>query len=328
MSQITIPSSGSIKAKGRIASLLEVGTGMHQEMTARENIFLNGMILGMKKSEIKLRFDDIIDFSGCKMYVDTPVKRFSTGMRVRLGFSVAAFLDPDILIVDEVLAVGDADFQKQAIKRIGDINTNEGKTILFVSHNLASVKNICNRGVVLNTGELIFDGKVSDAISCYTNTFSKKNDNDKFDKYSNDFIKLYDISVNFGNEFIITQDEILFQVNFKNLTPKAELLLRFDIYNLFNVHIIREEIKLNNSGFSKKGIYKVRIKLPPGFLNKGRYILNIDFIDFQKRSLLNCKNCMSFEIHSDKSDQNISKRDLSNAISALELEKEIELVAS
>ena len=221
MSQITIPSSGSIKAKGRIASLLEVGTGMHQEMTARENIFLNGMILGMKKSEIKLRFDDIIDFSGCRMYVDTPVKRFSTGMRVRLGFSVAAFLDPDILIVDEVLAVGDADFQKQAIKRIGDINTNEGKTILFVSHNLASVKNICNRGVVLNTGELIFDGKVSDAISLLHKYILKKNDNNKFDKYSNNFIKLNDISVNFGNEFIITHDEILFQVNFQNLTSKA-----------------------------------------------------------------------------------------------------------
>lgn len=328
MSQITIPSSGSIKAKGRISSLLEVGTGMHPEMTARENIFLNGMILGMKKSEIKLRFDDIIDFSGCKMYVDTPVKRFSTGMRVRLGFSVAAFLDPDILIVDEVLAVGDADFQKQAIKRIGDINTNKGKTILFVSHNLASVKNICNRGVVLNTGELIYDGNVSDAISCYTNTFSKKIDNTKFDKYSNDFIKLNEISVNSDNELIITHDEILFQVNFQNLTSKADLLIRFDIYNLFNVHIIREEIKLNNSGFSKKGNYKVRIKLPPGFLNKGRYILNIDFIDFQKRSLLNCLNCMSFEIHSDKSDQNISKRDISNAISTLELEKEIELVAS
>ena len=118
MSQITIPSSGSIKAKGRIASLLEVGTGMHQEMTARENIFLNGMILGMKKSEIKLRFDDIIDFSGCRMYVDTPVKRFSTGMRVRLGFSVAAFLDPDILIVDEVLAVVTRIFKNRPLKEL------------------------------------------------------------------------------------------------------------------------------------------------------------------------------------------------------------------
>ena len=155
-----------------MASLLEVGTGMHPEMTARENIFLNGLILGMSKTEIKLKFDEIIDFSGCKMYVDTPVKRFSYGMRVRLGFAVAAFLDPDILIVDEVLAIGDSEFQKKAINRIKKINNQEGRTILFVSHNLASVKSICNKGLVINNGCLDFIGNVNDAISSYTSSFN------------------------------------------------------------------------------------------------------------------------------------------------------------
>lgn len=152
ISQITSPTTGSIKANGRIASLLEVGTGMHPEMTARENIFLNGAILGMTKKEIKAKFDEIIDFAGCQLYVDTPLKRFSSGMRVRLGFAVAAFLEPEILIVDEVLAVGDAEFQKKAIGKMKDISAGGGRTVLFVSHNMASVKSLCTRAILLENG--------------------------------------------------------------------------------------------------------------------------------------------------------------------------------
>ena len=129
---------------------------MHQEMTAKENIYLNGSILGMKKIEIDKRFDDIIDFSGCSLFVDTPVKRFSSGMRVRLGFAVAAFLNPDILIVDEVLAVGDYEFQKNAVGKIKEVSQNEGRTVLFVSHNMGSIKNICNSGLVLDSGQISF----------------------------------------------------------------------------------------------------------------------------------------------------------------------------
>ncbi|WP_370003622.1 ABC transporter ATP-binding protein, partial [Winogradskyella sp.] len=158
LSRVTSPTTGLIKTKGRIASLLEVGTGFHPEMTGRENIYLNGAILGMSKSEINKKIDEIIDFSGCLKYIDTPVKRYSSGMRVRLAFAVAAFLEPDILVVDEVLAVGDAEFQKKAIGKMQDISNSDGRTVLFVSHNMAAVKNLCTKGIVLENGKSIFEG--------------------------------------------------------------------------------------------------------------------------------------------------------------------------
>lgn len=167
ISRITSPTSGMVKAKGRIASLLEVGTGMHPEMTARENIYLNGAILGMRRSEITKKLDDIIDFAGCRMFVDTPVKRFSSGMRVRVGFAVAAFLEPEILIVDEVLAVGDAEFQRQAIAKMQEISCTSGRTILFVSHNMAAIENLCNRVVVLREGAVSLNLPAHVAIQEY-----------------------------------------------------------------------------------------------------------------------------------------------------------------
>lgn len=167
ISQITSPTTGSIKAKGRIASLLEVGTGMNPELTARENIYLNGAILGMKKREIAAKFDEIVDFSGCTMYVDTPIKRFSSGMRVRLGFAVAAFLEPEILIVDEVLAVGDVEFQKKAIGKIQDISKGDGRTVLFVSHNMAAVQNLCKKGILLENGRINSIGDITTIVNKY-----------------------------------------------------------------------------------------------------------------------------------------------------------------
>lgn len=167
LSRVTLPSTGSIKSRGRIASLLEVGTGFHPELTGRENIYLNGAILGMTKAEIKAKEEEIVEFSGCRMYIDTPVKRYSSGMRVRLGFAVAAFLEPDILVVDEVLAVGDAEFQKKAIGKMQEISKGEGRTVLFVSHNMASVATLCNRVVVLDEGSVSFKGNVVEGISYY-----------------------------------------------------------------------------------------------------------------------------------------------------------------
>ena len=167
ISRVTAPTLGAIKARGRIASLLEVGTGMHPEMTARENIYLNGAILGMKRAEIARKFDEIVDFAGCAMYVDTPVKRYSSGMRVRLGFAVAAFLEPEILIVDEVLAVGDAEFQKKAIGKMKEVSEGGGRTVLFVSHNMASVRTLCTKGIILNKGQLSFSGTAEECVSHY-----------------------------------------------------------------------------------------------------------------------------------------------------------------
>jgi len=167
LSRVTSPTTGSIKTRGRIASLLEVGTGFHGELTGRENIFMNGAILGMTKNEIKSKLDEIIDFSGCEMYIDTPVKRYSSGMTVRLGFAVAAHLEPEILVIDEVLAVGDAEFQKKAIGKMQDLSIGQGRTVLFVSHNMASVKSLCTRGIVLEKGCNVYEDTADKAVSYY-----------------------------------------------------------------------------------------------------------------------------------------------------------------
>jgi lipopolysaccharide transport system ATP-binding protein len=168
LSKVTTPTTGNIKVNGRIASLLEVGTGFHPELTGRENVFLNGAILGMTKAEIRSKFDEIIDFSGVERYIDTPVKRYSSGMYVRLAFAVAAFLEPEILIVDEVLAVGDAEFQKKCLGRMKDVSVNDGRTVLFVSHSMPAVKNICTTGLLLKNGKVIFSGTSDETVDYYT----------------------------------------------------------------------------------------------------------------------------------------------------------------
>lgn len=167
LSRVTSPTTGDIKIKGRIASLLEVGTGFHPEMTGRENIFMNGSIMGMTKAEIKSKFDEIIDFAGVAKYVDTPVKRYSSGMMVRLGFAIAAHLEPEILVVDEVLAVGDAEFQKKAIGKMQEVSKGEGRTVLFVSHNMAAVRSLCTRGIMLKNGMVNFIGSIPDTLDHY-----------------------------------------------------------------------------------------------------------------------------------------------------------------
>ena len=170
LSKVTGPTVGTIRARGRIGALLEVGTGFHPEMTGRENIFMNGAILGMSKAEVASKIDEIIDFSGCERYIDTPVKRYSSGMKVRLGFAVAAHLDPEILVVDEVLAVGDAEFQKKAIGKMREVSQGGGRTVLFVSHNMASIKKLCKNGILLDNGQIAFQGNVSDTIATYLNS--------------------------------------------------------------------------------------------------------------------------------------------------------------
>ncbi|MQP52035.1 MULTISPECIES: ABC transporter ATP-binding protein [unclassified Flavobacterium] len=167
LSQVTQPTTGKIYTKGRIASLLEVGTGFHPEMTGRENIYLNGAILGMRKHEITRKLDEIIAFSGVERYIDTPVKRYSSGMYVRLAFAVAAHLESEILIVDEVLAVGDVEFQKKCLGKMNDVSKGEGRTVLFVSHNMAAVKSLCTKGIVLEHGRVVFNGNSEDAINYY-----------------------------------------------------------------------------------------------------------------------------------------------------------------
>ena len=197
LSRVTSPTTGEIKTNGRIASLLEVGTGFHPELTGRENIYLNGAILGMTRSEIKAKEEEIIDFSGCERYVDTPVKRYSSGMRVRLAFAVAAHLEPDILVIDEVLAVGDAEFQKKAIGKMQDISSTDGRTVLFVSHNMAAVKSLCTKAIVLEHGKIVFEGSQNDAVNFYLSTEKEKLKIDlaeRTDRKGNQKMKVSEIS--------------------------------------------------------------------------------------------------------------------------------------
>jgi lipopolysaccharide transport system ATP-binding protein len=179
LSRITEPSHGKVEINGRIASLLEVGTGFHQELTGRENIFLNGAILGMSRAEVRAKFDEIVDFSGVETFLDTPVKRYSSGMYVRLAFAVAAHLEPEILVVDEVLAVGDAEFQKKCLGKMDDVSRNQGRTVLFVSHNISAIQQLCNKGIYLEKGKLVMQGGIDEVVDRYVsegtnNTFTKE----------------------------------------------------------------------------------------------------------------------------------------------------------
>lgn len=202
LSKTTTPTTGSIKIKGRIASLLEVGTGFHPELSGRDNIFLNGAILGMTKSEIKSKFDEIVDFAGVERYIDTPVKRYSSGMYVRLAFGVAAHLEPEILIVDEVLAVGDAEFQKKALGKMKDVSSNSGRTVLFVSHNMAAIRTLTDRCIYMKNGKVAADGETEKIIDQYS--LESVNDIGQFDynkfKNENKSVQFYNISFLNSNE--------------------------------------------------------------------------------------------------------------------------------
>lgn len=277
LSRVTSPTTGEIKTKGRIASLLEVGTGFHPELTGRENIYLNGAILGMIKSEIKDKEDEIIDFSGCQMYIDTPVKRYSSGMRVRLAFAVAAFLEPDILVIDEVLAVGDAEFQKKAIGKMQDISKGDGRTVLFVSHNMAAVKSLCTRAIVLEHGKAVFEGNQNEAVDYYLQQKEEKlkvdlasrvdrNGNGKilFSKVElyNEHGKKVDsvISGNFLNLKIylklneLVNESIVFGMSFKDFDENINALIVSDEMDIDLKDIIKKGyINVNFNKFMMRG---------------------------------------------------------------------------
>ena len=198
LSRTTSPTTGSVKIKGRVASLLEVGTGFHPELSGRENIFLNGTILGMTKREIERKFDEIVDFAGVERYIDTPVKRYSSGMYVRLAFAVAAHLEPEILIVDEVLAVGDAEFQKKCLGKMKDVSVKEGRTVLFVSHNMAAVKSLCTKSLYIENGNIIFHGATEEGVSNYLTTARNQNNEslrNRRDREGNGKFKFTDIVI-------------------------------------------------------------------------------------------------------------------------------------
>ncbi len=252
LSRVTAPTTGSIKFGGRVASLLEVGTGFNGEMTGRENIYLNGAILGMTKKEITAKLDEIIDFSGCERYIDTPVKRYSSGMYVRLAFAVAAFLEPDILIIDEVLAVGDAEFQKKAIGKMQDISKTGGRTVLFVSHNMAAVQSLCTKAILLEKGKIIASGDVESILEKYL----LSNNNEEIYKVKNEnFV----VEINL-KKIIDFQENIKIDISIDSkIDGEQDVFIDFAILNKLEEFVIHYrmnydiqsiEIKNGNNAFS------------------------------------------------------------------------------
>jgi len=295
LSRVTGPTSGKIKVKGRTASLLEVGTGFHPELTGRDNIFLNGAILGMTKAEIRNKFDEIVDFSGVERYIDTPVKRYSSGMYVRLAFAVAAHLEPEILIVDEVLAVGDADFQKRCLGKMGDISKNEGRTILFVSHNMAAVKSLCNRGLLIVNGEINYDGSSEIAVQKYLDS-RYSSDSQKFEGIKHSLFNIEDIQIYSNKEIIDDSSQVTIQVD----VDLFEDLERFRIIFLFHDDFGNDLFTTSSSsgGFlPKKGYNILKLQIQEGFLNVGNFHLSLFVIMKQQDLLYREKYITSFTVH-------------------------------
>ena len=284
LSRVTGPTTGTIKAKGRIGSLLEVGTGFHPEMTGRENIYMNGAILGMTKAEITRKLDEIVDFSGCERYIDTPVKRYSSGMMVRLGFAVAAHLDPEILVVDEVLAVGDAEFQKKAIGKMQDVSRGEGRTVLFVSHNMASIRNLCHRGIVLEKGQVSFSGNVNDAIDKYMLSNSEVLEGKPLGEYPrqkgcNGQIRFVSIAFLNKNGMSITPhsgEYVRIQLGVEVMQDMKQCKLSIDLFSQFDSLLMNLPSFIVNGDLElKKGKYFATCELERLPLTGGTYKLSL-----------------------------------------------------
>ncbi|NBX39487.1 MAG: ATP-binding cassette domain-containing protein [Flavobacteriia bacterium] len=294
LSKVTAPTKGSITLHGRVASLLEVGTGFHPELTGRENIFLNGAILGMTKAEIRAKFDEIVAFSGVEKYIDTPVKRYSSGMYVRLAFAVAAHLEPEILIIDEVLAVGDAEFQKKCLGKMKEVS-GQGRTVIFVSHNMAAVKTLCTKGLVLNLGQVSFNGTASEAVDSYyamnaSNLTSRIQSQNYESAIGGEGVRLKLFSISPEQPFCA--DDIELNLEFYNRSGMDSIAVSFDILN-------QDELILFGSGSTlhdNEGIFKACCIIPKELLNNGMYSVNLYVHTSSYQPLFNLIQELRFEV--------------------------------
>ncbi|PSB29498.1 ABC transporter ATP-binding protein [Chlorogloea sp. CCALA 695] len=312
LSRVTEPTNGRIAIKGRVASLLEVGTGFHPELTGRENIYLNSAILGMGRAEIKKKFDEIVSFAEVEKFLDTPVKRYSSGMYVRLAFAVAAHLEPEILIIDEVLAVGDAKFQKKCLGKMSDVSDKEGRTVLFVSHNMAALKSLCDRAILLKSGCLITDGETHDVISHYIE--SDNNDSlsllrtwdDIETAPGNDKVRLYQIGVvpehddsSLNQITVITPLKIEFE--YWNYLEGAYLNLSLNLYTSEGTCVFNS---ISSSITCPSGLIRGVCYIPGNFLNDGSYQITMMIVQDTSTVLYICENLLSFTVHDVERDSN------------------------
>lgn len=302
LSRVTSPTTGKITGRGRIASLLEVGTGFHPELTGRENIYLNGAILGMRKKEIKRKFDEILDFAGVERFVDTPVKRYSSGMYVRLAFAVAAHLESEILIVDEVLAVGDAEFQKKCLGKMGEVSKGEGRTVLFVSHNMAAVESLCRQCILLNNGNVKSFDTTANVLNTYFDIFDKEDKHEWNGKDGNGSAYLI-------KTYIKTDPKSIRIISSANLEVGIELILTKEFEDLVIGFNVKSEngtnlLRANYNDFIhdsklKEGKYLIKFVIPSFFLATGKYFLNFDLGIPHTQRLSTDRSSLYFEIYSD-----------------------------
>jgi len=293
LSRVTTPTSGIIKIKGKIASLLEVGTGFHTELTGRENIYLNGAINGMNRKDVTKKIHEIIEFAGVEKFIDTPVKRYSSGMFVRLGFAVAAHLDPDILVVDEVLAVGDADFQKKAIGKMKDVSNQQDRTVLFVSHNMSSITNLCNKAILLNQGQIVGYGSAREIVNQYMGINGKNTTGEKIWNVPSttnwpknvlpgkelvimNAIRVIDKSKNISTQFSLSKN-IYLEIEYDLIRDSNQMDISFYLKNDRNelVCIINDDLVYKKNRQRYSGSYKTICEIPKNFLNDGQYFVTV-----------------------------------------------------
>jgi lipopolysaccharide transport system ATP-binding protein len=298
ISNITKPTSGKIDIYGRIASLLEVGTGFHPELTGRENVYLNGTILGMSRSEVNRKFDEIIDFSGISKFIDTPVKRYSSGMSVRLAFAVAAHLDPEILIVDEVLAVGDADFQKKCLGKMDEVSKKEGRTILFVSHSLPALKAICKKGILLEKGQLVMQSSIEDAIKKYSETVVDVDTAlSSVEYYNTDVLEVASLGINGYPYAHFIQDSRVLKVDVEIIFKKRTT---FEL----DLHITKDDDYVasyanfvhHDTSFYEPGKYHFKYEIALPEILSGFYAIDMYFTEPFVRRYAGSKNQIRFEV--------------------------------
>jgi len=279
LSKVTKPTTGTVQYKGRIASLLEVGTGFHPEMTGRENIYMNGSIMGMSKSEITRKLDEIVTFAGVERFIETPVKRYSSGMTVRLGFAIAAHLEPEILVVDEVLAVGDTEFQKKAIGKMQDVSKGDGRTVLFVSHNMQAVNTLCKTGIFLNNGNVMAVDSATQIVRLY----NEENET-SFTRWSgsegDDNARLLETLIDLNDGDLFTDMPVTVNITYQVIKPTKNLVVGFHLkseYDYELAYTIKGDYDISISSTAEPGIYTETFIIPPYSLTKGNYYVRIDF---------------------------------------------------
>ncbi|TXK23330.1 ATP-binding cassette domain-containing protein [Pontibacter qinzhouensis] len=307
ISRIVRPSHGTVSGRGKVSSLLEVGTGFHQELTGRENIYISGYILGMTRNEIRSKFDEIVAFSGIEKFIDTPVKRYSSGMYVRLAFAVAAHLEPDILIVDEVLAVGDADFQKKCLGKMREVSQSDGRTVLFVSHSMQAVNNLCDKGLWLQKGRMMEMGEVSGVVNKYITQIQQNNLRQEW----------FSPEEGPGNDKIrIKKLELVPQLSQPDapLDIRVPLTVRFQFWNMHDDVLISTNLLLFSYGgdcifdapspavVCQKGMVEGECVIPGNFLNDGAYYISLYVVKDTTTELYSMEECLSFELEDYRGD--------------------------